>query len=65
MTKGEEENDLFTQDAGLDIAGWKEGEVVDENWLADQVAVVDVHAHLGCVVMMMRMRMVAMMRIFL
>ena len=47
MTKGEEENDLFTQDAGLDIAGWKEGEVVDEDRLADQVAVVDVHAHLG------------------
>ena len=46
LTKGEEENDLFTQDAGLDIAGWKEGEVVDEDRLADQVAVVDVHAHL-------------------
>ena len=46
LKKGEEENDLFTQDAGLDIAGWKEGEVVDEDRLADQVAVVDVHAHL-------------------
>ena len=38
---------LLSKYAGLGIAGGKEGEVVDEDRLADQVAVVDVHAHLG------------------
>ena len=32
--------------AGLDIAGGEEGEVVNEDGLADQVPVVDVHTHL-------------------
>jgi hypothetical protein len=36
---------LLAKYAGLDIAGGEEGEVVDEDGLADQVPVVNVHTH--------------------
>ena len=37
---------LLAKYAGFDIAGGKEGEVVDEDGLTDQVLVLDVHTHL-------------------
>ena len=37
---------LLTEYTGLDIAGGEKGEVVDKDGLADQIAVVNVHAHL-------------------